>query len=152
MVREAHARRIITVMKVRQRERAQLLGQVPLFANCSQRELGEVAKVANELDLPAGHTLIHEDSEVAYSFFVLVNGEADVRRGNRRVATLGPGDCFGELALILRRPRTATVTLTAPSQLLAISAHNFRPLLMRSPEIQFKLLEALAERLAPSTT
>jgi CRP-like cAMP-binding protein len=102
--------------------------------------------------MPAGHTLIHEDAEVAYSFFVLVDGEAEVRRRNRRVATLGPGDCFGELALILRRPRTATVTLTAPSRLLSISAHNFRPLLMTSPEIQFKLLEALAERLAPATT
>jgi CRP-like cAMP-binding protein len=56
------------------------------------------------------------------------------------------------LALILRRPRTATVTLTAPSRLLSISAHNFQPLLMRSPEIQFKMLEALAERLAPTTT
>jgi CRP-like cAMP-binding protein len=139
-------------MKVRPRDRAQLLGHVPLFSHCSQRELAKVAKLANELELPAGHTLIHEDTEVAYSFFVLVDGEADVRRRNRRVATLGPGDSFGELALILRRPRTATVTLTAPSRLLSISAHNFRPLLMTSPEIQFKLLEALAERLAPSTT
>ena len=139
-------------MKVPQRDRAQLLKEVPLFSYCSQRELARIAKVANELELPAGHTLIREDEEVAYSFFVLVNGQADVRRQNRLVATLGPGDCFGELALILRRPRTATVTLTAPSRLLAISTHNFRPLLMTSPEIQFKLLEALAERLAPSTT
>jgi len=139
-------------MQVAQRERARLLGQVPLFSYCSQRELAKVAKLANELQLPAGHILIHEDAEVAYSFFVLVNGEAAVHRRQRRVATLGPGDCFGELSLILRRPRTATVTLTAPSQLLAISAHNFRPLLMTSPEIQFKLLEALAERLAPATT
>jgi CRP-like cAMP-binding protein len=89
---------------------------------------------------------------VAYSFFVLVDGEADVRQWNRRVATLGPGDSFGELPLLLRRPRTATVTLTAPSRLLSISAHNFRPMLMTSPEIQFKLLEALAERVAPSTS
>jgi len=98
-------------MKVRQRDRAQLLGQVPLFSYCSQRELAKVAKLANELELPAGHTLIHEDAEVAYSFFVLVDGEAEVRRRNRRVATLGPGDCFGELALILRRPRTAAPRL-----------------------------------------
>ena len=102
-------------MKVRQRDRAQLLGQVPLFSHCSQRELAKVAKLANELELPAGHTLIHEDAEVAYSFFVLVDGEAEVRRQNRRVAALGPGDCFGELALILRRPRNATVRLTTPS-------------------------------------
>ena len=105
-------------MKVRQRDRAQLLGQVPLFSYCSQRDLAKVAKLANELELPAGHTLIHEDAEVAYSFFVLVDGEAEVRRRNRRVATLGPGDCM----------------------------------LMTSPEIQFKLLEALAKRPAPATT
>jgi len=138
-------------MKVPQREKARFLGQVPLFSYCSQRELAKVAKVANELELPAGHTLIQEEAEVAYSFFVLVEGAAEVRRGDRRVAALGPGDCFGELALLLRRPRTATVTLTAPSRLLTISAHNFRPLLMTSPEIQFKLLEALAERLAASS-
>jgi CRP/FNR family cyclic AMP-dependent transcriptional regulator len=139
-------------MKVRQHDRAQLLAHVPLFSHCSQRELAKVAKLANEVELPAGHTLIREDADVAYSFFVLVDGEAEVRRGNRRVATLGPGDCFGELALILRRPRTATVTLTTASRLLSISAHNFRPLLTTWPEIQLKLLEALAERLAPSTT
>jgi hypothetical protein len=98
---KGRARRIIPGMKVRQRDRAQLLGQVPLFSYCSQRELAKVAKLANELELPAGHTLIHEGAEVAYPFFVLVDGEADVRRRNRRVATLGPGDCFGELALIL---------------------------------------------------
>jgi hypothetical protein len=105
-------------MKVRQCDRAQLLKGVPLFSYCSQRELAKIAKVANELELPAGHTLIHEDEEVVYSFFVPVNGEADARRRNRRVATLGPGDCFG--------------------------AHNFRPLLMTSPEIQLKLREAPA--------
>ena len=69
MVREVRARRIIPGMKVRQRDRAQLLGQVPLFSYCSQRELAKVAQLANELELPAGHTLIHEDAEVAYSFF-----------------------------------------------------------------------------------
>jgi CRP-like cAMP-binding protein len=139
-------------MRVSQHDRARLLAQVALFSRCSQRELAKIAKLANEVELPANHTLIHEDAEVAYSFFVLVDGEAELRRRNRRVATLTAGDCFGELALILRRPRTATVTLTTPSRLLSISAHNFRPLLMTSPEIQFKLLEALAERLAASTT
>ena len=68
---------------------------MPLFSYRSQRELAKVAKLANELELPAGHTLIHEDAEVAYSFFVLVDGEAEVRRRNRRVATLGPSDCLG---------------------------------------------------------
>ena len=139
-------------MRLALQRKVELLSAVPLFSNCSKRDLAAVAKLAQEVELPAGHTLIHERAPVAYAFFVLIEGEAEVRRRNRRVATLGPGDFFGELALILRRPRTATVTLTGPSRLLSISAHTFQPLLMRSPEIQFKLLEALAERLAPTTT
>ena len=134
-------------MPLSRTETAQLLSAVPLFSHCSKRELAAIARLAHELDLPEGHTLIKEDARVAYSFFVLVDGGAEVRRTNRRVAKLGPGDFFGELALILQRPRTATVTLTARSRLLAISAHNFQPLLKRSPGLQLKLLEALAERL-----
>jgi CRP-like cAMP-binding protein len=134
-------------MPLSRAESAQLLSSVPLFSHCSKRELAAIARLAHELDLPEGHTLIKEDARVAYSFFVLVDGGAEVRRGRRRVATLGPGDFFGELALILERPRTATVTLTTRSRLLAISAHNFQPLLKRSPGIQLKLLEVLAERL-----
>ena len=130
---------------------AEVLSAVPLFSHCSKRELAAVARLANEVQLPAGHTLMNEGARVAYSFFVLIEGAAEVRRGSRRVATLRPGDVVGELALILRRPRTATVMLTAPSRLLSIAAHDFKPLLIRSPEIQFKLLEALAERLAPAT-
>ena len=134
-------------MPLPQGRKIELLATVPLFSNCSKRDLAAIAKLAHEVELPAGHTLIREDARVAYSFFVLMEGAAEVRRGDAIVARLGPGDFFGELALILRRPRTATVTLTAPSRLISISAHNFHPLLMSSPAIQFKLLEAVAERL-----
>ena len=139
-------------MPLRRAAQADLLGAVPLFSRCSKRELAAIAKLAQEIQLPAGHTLIIEDARVAYSFFVLIEGAAEVLRQNRVVATLGPGDFLGELALVLRRPRTATVTLTTPSRLLSISAHNFHSLLKRSPQIQSKLLEALADRLAPTTT
>jgi CRP/FNR family transcriptional regulator, cyclic AMP receptor protein len=132
---------------VSQRRRIELLATVPLFSNCSKRDLAAIARLAHEVELPAGHTVIRENARIAYSFFVLLEGEAEVRREGSAVATLGPGDFFGELALILRRPRTATVKLTVPSRLLSISAHNFQPLLMSSPTIQFKLLEAVAERL-----
>jgi CRP-like cAMP-binding protein len=139
-------------MPLAQRRKIELLTAVPLFSNCSKQDLATIARLAHEVELPAGHTLIREDARVAYSFFVLIEGQAEVRRGSSLVATLGTGDFFGELALILRRPRTATVTLTVPSRLLSISAHNFHPLLMRSPAIQFKLLEAVAERLEERET
>jgi CRP-like cAMP-binding protein len=126
------------------------LSKVPLFAGCSKRDLAAIAGLTNEVNLPGGHTLIREGAQ-AYSFFVLLEGTAEVRRNDRKLATLGPGDFLGEMALILRRPRTATVTLTSPARLLAVSAHNFRPLLTRSSQLQLKLLETLAERLAPTT-
>lgn len=128
-----------------------LLAAVPLFAHCSKRDLTAIARLAHEVSLPAGHTVIHEDTPVAYSFFVLVEGAAEARRQGRVVGRLEPGDFFGEVALILDRPRMATVTLTAPSLLVSISAHNFRPMLMQSPDVQFKLLTALAERVAASS-
>lgn len=140
---------MILPMKLGRAGKVELLAAVPLFARCSKRDLATIARLAQELSLPAGHVLIHEQAAVAYSFFVLVDGAAEVSREGSVLATLGPGDFVGEMALILRRPRTATVTLTAPSRLLSISAHHFRPMLMDAPEVQFKLLEALAERLAP---
>ena len=139
-------------MPIAQRRKIELLATVPLFSNCSKRDLAAVARLAHEVELPAGHILIRENARVAYSFFVLIDGEAEVRRGESLVTTLGPGDFFGELALILHRPRTATVTLTAPTRLLSISAHNFHPMLMHSPAIQFKLLAAVAERLEARDT
>ena len=132
-------------MRLRKDARVELLLKVPLFARCSKRELAAIATLANEVNLPDGHTLIREGAQ-AFSFFVLVEGTAEVRQNGRRIAILGPGDFMGELALILHRPRTATVTLTSPAQLLAVSAHNFSSLLERSPQLQLKLLETLAER------
>jgi CRP/FNR family cyclic AMP-dependent transcriptional regulator len=130
---------------LRKDAKVELLLKVPLFTRCSKRELAAIATLANEVNLPEGHTLIREGAQ-AFSFFVLVEGTADVRQNDRKLATLGPGDFMGELALILERPRTATVTLTSPARLLSVSAHNFHPLLARSPQLQLTLLETLAQR------
>jgi CRP/FNR family cyclic AMP-dependent transcriptional regulator len=132
-------------VRLRKDAKVELLLKIPLFTRCSKRELAAIATLANEVNLPEGHTLIREGAQ-AFSFFVLVEGTADVRQNDRKITTLGPGDFMGELALILERPRTATVTLTSPARLLAVSAHNFHPLLERSPQLQLKLLETLAER------
>jgi CRP-like cAMP-binding protein len=140
---------MIQRMKLGSARKVELLSTVPLFSRCSKRDLTAIARLAQEVSLPEGHALIHENADVAYSFFVLVDGAAAVSREGRVVASLGPGDFFGEMALILARPRNATVTLTAPSRLLSIAAHHFRPMLIGAPEVQYKLLEAMAERLAP---
>jgi CRP-like cAMP-binding protein len=134
---------------LRRDAKVEWLSKVPLFASCSRRDLAAIAGLVREVELPEGHTLIREGGR-AFSFFVLIEGTADVRRNNRRVATLKAGDFLGELALILHRPRTATVTLTSPARLLAVSAHNFQEFLAGSPAVQRKLLETLAERAAPT--
>jgi CRP-like cAMP-binding protein len=123
---------------------------VPLFARCTRAEVAEVAKIADEIDIPEGKALTREGDR-GREFFVLLEGSAIVRRGGRKVNTLGPGDFFGEIALVSRSPRTATVTTTSPSQLLVITDGRFRSLLDHSPRIQLRILEALADRLAPSS-
>lgn len=126
-----------------------LIRKVPLFAHCSRKEVAEVAKIADEIDVKAGKVLTREGDQ-GREFFVLLKGSADVMRGDRKVNTLGPGDFFGEIALVSRSPRTATVTTTEPSDLLVITATSFRALLDHSPRIQLRVLEALADRLAPT--
>ena len=127
-----------------------LIRAVPLFARCSRAEVAEVAHIADEVDVPADKELTREGDR-GREFFVLLDGAAVVRRGGRKVNVLGPGDFFGEIALVSRSARTATVTTTQPSRLLVITDASFRSLLDHSPKIQLRVLEALADRLAPTT-
>ena len=127
-----------------------LIRQVPLFSRCSRKELAEVASIADEIDLPAGRVLMRE-GERGTEFFVLLDGSADVLRSGRKINKLGDGDFFGEIALVSRSERTATVTTSEPSRLLVITEQAFRALLDHAPQIQIRVLEALADRLAPST-
>ena len=124
-----------------------LIKRVPLFEHCSRRELALIARIADELDLPAGKDLTRE-GEPGREFLVLLEGTAEVRRQGTKVASLGPGDFLGEIALLIDVPRTATVTTTSPARALVVTAHHFRQVLARSPETRVKLVEALAARLA----
>src|SRR5262245_24638512 len=126
-----------------------LLSEVPLFKACSQPELAKVADIATQLDQPEGKVLIRE-GEPGRDFFVLVEGTAEVRKNNRRVARLGPGDFVGEIALLTNAPRTATVTTTSPVSVLRVTSKGFTALLDASPTIQRKIRKALADRVAPS--
>ena len=126
-------------------EKTEVLKRVPLFGGLSKRALSEVAKIADEIDLADGKVLIRED-EPGRQFFVLLDGKAEVRRKGRKVNTLQDGDFFGEIALVSDRPTTATVTVTQPSRLLVVTASGFRRLLRESPDVQLKVLRALADR------
>jgi len=126
--------------------KVELLASVPLFAECSRRELRQIAEAADEVVVPAGTVLTKEGSS-GREFIVIVDGAAEVRRRGRKVNELGSGDFLGEIALVSRGPRTATVRTTQPAHALVITAPSFRSLLRRTPSMQWKVLEALAERL-----
>ena len=136
---------------LRKDAKLELLRRVPLFERCSKGELRQIAGVADELSFPAGRTLTRE-GKTGYEFLVLVDGAAEVRRKTRVVNTLRSGDFFGEIALVTGAPRTATVTTTATSRVLVVTARDFRRLLRETPSMQMKVLEALAARLPDEGT
>ena len=135
---------------LRRNQKVELIKKVPLFAGLSKRELEQIAAIADEIDLREGKELTRQGKS-ASEFFVLLEGSADVTKDGQRINQLGDGDFFGEIALVSRSPRTATVTATSPIRTLVITDRSFRRLLEDSPEIQLKVLEALAERLAPES-
>jgi CRP-like cAMP-binding protein len=134
-------------VRLSKNSKAAAIARVPLFSRCSKSELGRIAQLADELDVPAGEALTKEGAR-GREFFVLLEGEADVRRRGQRIATLRGGDFLGEIALVADVPRTATVTTAVPSRVLVITDRAFRELMRASPEIQGKVLEAVAARLA----
>jgi CRP/FNR family cyclic AMP-dependent transcriptional regulator len=137
-------------MRLHRDAKMDALKQVPLFSRCSKKELGEIARIADEIDLPEGKVLTREGGR-GREFFVLLDGSADVRRNNRKIKSLGTGDFLGEISLVTKAPRTATVTTSSPVRALVVSEQNFRRLLEKSPQVQVKVLEALAERLAATS-
>ena len=133
---------------LRKNAKVELIKSAPLFSECSRKDLNEIAGIADEIDLREGKELTKE-GRPGREFFVLVEGTADVRKGNRRINQLNAGDFFGEISLITQRPRTATVTATSPVRALIITDRSFRNLLEHQPEIQGKVMSALAARLGP---
>jgi CRP-like cAMP-binding protein len=125
-----------------------LIAKVPLFAGLSKRELGQIASIADEIDLPEGKVLIRE-GERGREFYVLLDGEAEVTRDGKRLATRRSGEFFGEIALVSSLPRIATVTTRKPVRALVIRDVEFRALLQRTPAIALKVLNAVAARVPP---
>jgi CRP-like cAMP-binding protein len=123
----------------------ELIKAAPLFENLSKRELQQVARIADELDIRAGKVLIRE-GERGREFFVIISGEVEVRRKGRKMATLGPGSFVGEMALLSKIPRVATVTAITPLDTLVITDRAFVELLETTPALSVKVARTLAER------
>jgi CRP-like cAMP-binding protein len=138
-------------MQLRKNAKIELIKKVPLFRHCTRKELEEIAAIADELDLKEGAMLTREGRS-GREFFVIVEGDADVVRGDEWVNSLGRGEFLGEIALVTGQPRTASVKAASPMRVLVITRQNFSRLLDQSPEIQGKILRSMAERLADATT
>jgi CRP/FNR family cyclic AMP-dependent transcriptional regulator len=128
------------------REVTDKLGKVPMFSECTRRELSAIMRAAKEVSHPEGH-VIAKEGDRGVGFFLITDGTAKVSIGGKTRAKLGPGDFFGEVALLDRGPRTATVTSTSPIQLVGLTAWVFRGLLEEHPTIALKMLEIVAKRL-----
>jgi CRP/FNR family cyclic AMP-dependent transcriptional regulator len=124
-----------------------LLKRVPLFSGCSKKELETLALVADEIDLSEGATLTRE-GQPGREFFVLIEGTVEVTQGGDQVAQLRAGDWFGEIALLTKASRTATVTAASPVRVLVVTDRAFRQVLETTPSIAVKMLERVGERLA----
>ena len=127
-------------------QKIQYLVEVPLFATLNKKELGEVASHVDLADVAADTTLTVE-GRAGQQFGIIVSGSAVVNRNNRQLALLGPGDFFGEMALLLNKPSSATVTTTDDSTLLVMHRRDFGTVLDRVPAIGKKLATGLAARL-----
>jgi CRP/FNR family transcriptional regulator, cyclic AMP receptor protein len=123
------------------------LERVPLFAGLSHKEREKVARWADTVELPAGKHLLDE-GRLPHEFFVIVDGEVEVLHDEKRLATLGPGDFFGEIALIKHGRRTASVVTTTPTTLAVMSPASFAAMRREMAEVALRIDDAIRERLA----
>jgi CRP/FNR family transcriptional regulator, cyclic AMP receptor protein len=133
---------------IRKNAKIELIRRIPLFSDCSKRELEQIAAIANESEFPAGKTLIKE-GDLGWDCYVLVEGEVEITRNGRHVDIQGGSELFGELALLADQPRAATVTTLTPARALVLSAGEFQDLVRKVPSIALKVLKSLAERQHP---
>jgi CRP-like cAMP-binding protein len=122
------------------------LQQVPMFSALSKKDLQLLARRAEDVRVPAGKVLVNE-GETGHEFFVILDGSARVTRRGKRVATLGPGSAFGELALLDKAPRNATVIAETPMELVVLGQREFAGIIDEVPGFARKLLAGMASRL-----
>ena len=124
----------------------QLLRRVPLFSQCRGEPLDLIMRLADEVDVPDGHTLMRQGN-TAQEFLLIVEGRVRIERDGQTVNTLGPGDFLGEIALLGEGRRTATAVTEGPARLLVITHRGFHALLDSSTSIRAAILQGVASRL-----
>ncbi len=129
---------------------AEALRQVPLFSDLSDRQLKKLGQHFRERTLKPGTSVVQEGTMSGVGFFVVAAGEASVSVGGKQVATLGPGDHFGELALIAEGERSATVTATTELTCLEIPFWDFREFAQENGDVTWKLLQHVVSLLQPA--
>ena len=127
------------------------LASVPLFQGLSKKQLRRISRLMTRIDRPAGQVLTTE-GQPGYEFFIVLEGEVEVRQGDRVVATRRRGEYVGEIALLDKRPRTATVVGTTPVSVEVLSRREFMSLLTEAPELSEQILATMAQRLADLET
>jgi CRP-like cAMP-binding protein len=131
-----------------------MLSKVPMFAGCAARDVAEIGRLAEEVTVGAGKVLAKEGAP-GHEFFVIADGTVEITKGGKVVATLGPGDYFGELAMLGKVARQATATATTPATLFVLGHREFTTLLADHPGIREKVLQSVAKwisELAPGRT
>ncbi len=121
------------------------LAELELFSSCSKKDLQSIAKSSTEVDVLAGATIV-EQGDMGTEAFVILDGEAVVKRNGRKIASLTAGDAIGELSLLDRGPRTAYVEAVTDMRLLRINSKDFSSLLQETPGLAMKMLASLAGR------
>ena len=125
--------------------KVQALKRAPLFEDLSRRELVQLARVTEDLELPPGKVLCTE-GDLGHEFFVIVEGKTEVTKGGKRVAARAGGDFVGEIALLEDTRRTATVTAKTPLRVFVLTRKDFRRLVQENPSVERKVVRTLARR------
>jgi CRP-like cAMP-binding protein len=121
------------------------LKSFPLFESLSKRELAEVARCADEVDVQEGRELVKE-GEFAYEFFTIEEGKAEVTRGGRHVAFLGPGDFLGEMGIVDHERRNASVVAKSPMTVMVMTEQDFRGMELQMPVVAERIRSVVEER------
>jgi len=126
---------------------AKKLESIPLFRDLSRKEREQIARRADEVDVPAGYHLLDE-GRFPHEFFIVENGTVEVTKDGAHLTDLGPGDFFGEIAILEHERRTASVTASTPATLIVMHARDFETIATELPEVSRRIHAAIRERMA----